>query len=97
MYRVVVFATAVLCLLAFANSPSFALQSAQEVTHYSAAEDFLCSRNTGDDLTGISQDTVTTAVPGWQLVVVRQEVRLDLQNCYTLNDIRGPPSPASLI
>ncbi len=97
VYGAVVFTTAVLCLFSFANAENFSPQYAKEITHYWAGEDFICSRNATDDVTGIPQNTVATTVLVWQFIAIPQEVIPALQNCHTLNDIRGPPAPASLL
>jgi hypothetical protein len=97
VYKAAVFSAAVLCFLSFANAQNFAQQNAKEVTHYSGSDDFICPRNTADDLSDLPQvSNVVLAQPS-QLMLSSQAVLPALQKCYTLNDIRGPPVIVSLI
>jgi hypothetical protein len=83
---------ALLCLVSFANAEYFAPQSAEEVTHYSATDNFICSRETSDDRADMSgQQTLASA----QL----QSSSPSLDPLHTVFSqrstswkIRGPPS-----
>ncbi|MDO8908002.1 MAG: hypothetical protein Q7W55_05810 [Pseudohongiella sp.] len=97
VYKTIVFTTALLCLLSFANAEQFAAQNAKEVTHYSGSEDFIGSRNTTDDSADIPQNELAVTVQYSKSTASFNEVPSAFQQLYTLQDIRGPPATAFLI
>jgi hypothetical protein len=83
---------ALLCLISFANADYFAPQGADEVTHYSATDDFICSRATSDDRADIpSQEIVTSAHPRCSSPAL-YPVHPVFSQRSTSWKIRGPPS-----
>lgn len=96
VYKALVFTTALLCLLSFANAEHFSPQNAKEVTHYTGDDDFICSRTASDDRSDMPQAEVTIALLRSQYAVPSLEVLPALRQSYTLHDIRGPPAAASL-
>lgn len=97
VYKALVFTTALLCLLSFANAEHFAPKNAEEITHYSGDDSFICSRTTSDDRSDIPQSEFVIAVLHVPAPAISQSVLPALQQSYTLHDIRGPPVLASLI
>lgn len=96
-YKFLVFTTALLCVLSFANAETFAQQNANEVTHYLSDGDFLCSRYATDDRADIPQNDFDLTFLRLHFGKISQQVLPALQQCYTLHDIRGPPAISSLI
>ena len=94
VYKAIVFATALFSLLSFSNAEQFSLTALEEVTHYAADDDFIGCRSSHDDNTDVPCHSLPDTTPTPDAVPVSTRVVAVESPCYTLHDIRGPPSIA---